>query len=118
MPITLTVVDDRAMIDLRALAPEVRQAIVADLEIAVARARALTAAAPGESAPPPVGAAGADAAAIERTRVQHALERAGGNKKLAAELLGVSRRAFYRRLERLHLGETITRRPHPHNPSF
>jgi len=116
MAITLTVVDDRAMIDLSALAPEVREAIVADLQLAVARARALTAAAPGE--PPPAGADGVDPATIERTRVQHALERAGGNKKLAAELLGVSRRALYRRLERLHLGETITRRPHVHNPSF
>jgi DNA-binding NtrC family response regulator len=109
-------VDDRAMIDLSTLAPEVREAIVADLEIAVARARALTAAAPGQATAPPPAAGGPDAAAIERGNVQRALERAGGNKKLAAELLGVSRRALYRRLERLHLGETITRRPH--NPSF
>jgi DNA-binding NtrC family response regulator len=114
MAITLTVLDDRAMIDLSALAPEVREAIVADLELAVARARALTASAPGETAAQTP--AGVDAAAIERSTVQRALERAGGNKKLAAELLGVSRRALYRRLERLHLGETITRRPH--NPSF
>ena len=105
------------MIDLRALAPEVRDAIVADLEVAVARARALTltAAGPGEAAPLAV-ADGADPAAAERTQVQSALERAHGNKKLAAELLGVSRRALYRRLERLHLGETISRRPH--HPSF
>jgi DNA-binding NtrC family response regulator len=115
MAITLTVVDDRATIDLRALAPEVRDAIVADLEVAVARARALTAAVPGEAAPP-AGADGADPAVTERMNVQRALESARGNKKLAAELLGVSRRALYRRLERLHLGETITRRPH--NPSF
>lgn len=116
MAITLTVMDDRATIDLSALAPEVREAIVADLELAVARARALTASAPGEPAAKPPSADGIDTAAIERSTVQRALERAGGNKKLAAELLGVSRRALYRRLERLHLGETITRRPH--NPSF
>jgi DNA-binding NtrC family response regulator len=117
MAITLTVLDDRAMIDLSALAPEVREAIVADLELAVARARALTASTSGEAGSQPPSAAGADTAAIERSTVQRALERAGGNKKLAAELLGVSRRALYRRLERLHLAETITRRPH-HNPSF
>jgi DNA-binding NtrC family response regulator len=117
MAITLTVLDDRAMIDLSALAPEVREAIVADLELAVARARALTESTPGEAGGQPPSPPGTDTAAIERSTVQRALERAGGNKKLAAELLGVSRRALYRRLERLHLGETITRRPH-HNPSF
>jgi DNA-binding NtrC family response regulator len=116
MGITLTVMDDRAMIDLSALAPEVREAIVADLELAVARARALTASAPGQAGAQPPASGGADPAAVERSNVQRALERAGGNKKLAAEFLGVSRRALYRRLERLHLGETITRRPH--NPSF
>ena len=36
--------------------------------------------------------------------------RAGGNKKAAAKMLGLSRRALYRRLERLDLGATITRR--------
>ncbi|MDQ3346862.1 MAG: hypothetical protein M3545_02750 [Acidobacteriota bacterium] len=36
--------------------------------------------------------------------------RAGGNKKAAAKMLGLSRRALYRRLERLDLSGTITRR--------
>jgi DNA-binding NtrC family response regulator len=48
---------------------------------------------------------------LERDHVLRALERARGNKKAAAEMLGVSRRAFYRRLERLSLGDTIARRP-------
>lgn len=48
---------------------------------------------------------------VEREHIQRALQRAGGNKKLAAQILGVSRRALYRRLERLQLGDTITRRP-------
>ena len=39
-----------------------------------------------------------------------ALVRAGGNKKAAAKMLGLSRRALYRRLERLDLAATITRR--------
>jgi DNA-binding NtrC family response regulator len=47
---------------------------------------------------------------VERDHIQRALVRAGGNKKAAAKMLGVSRRALYRRLERLDLGETITRR--------
>jgi DNA-binding NtrC family response regulator len=36
--------------------------------------------------------------------------RAGGNKKAAAKMLGLSRRALYRRLERLDLAATISRR--------
>ena len=47
---------------------------------------------------------------VERDHIQRALARAGGNKKAAAKMLGVSRRALYRRLERLDLSDTITRR--------
>ncbi len=64
-----------------------------------------------------VGGAGtappADAALlsdVEREHIQRALVRAGGNKKAAAAMLGLSRRALYRRLERLDLAVTITRR--------
>jgi two-component system, NtrC family, response regulator HydG len=49
-------------------------------------------------------------ATVERDHIQRALLRAGGNKKAAAKMLGVSRRALYRRLERLDLSDTITRR--------
>jgi DNA-binding NtrC family response regulator len=47
---------------------------------------------------------------VEREHIQRALVRAGGNKKAAAKMLGLSRRALYRRLERLDLGGMITRR--------
>ncbi len=47
---------------------------------------------------------------VERDHIQRALVRAGGNKKAAAKMLGLSRRALYRRLERLDLSNTITRR--------
>jgi DNA-binding NtrC family response regulator len=47
---------------------------------------------------------------VEREHIMRALQHAGGNKKKAASLLGVSRRALYRKLERLDLGETIARR--------
>lgn len=50
-------------------------------------------------------------ATVERDHIQRALVRAGGNKKAAAKLLGLSRRALYRRLERLDLSNTIARRP-------
>ncbi|MBA3888790.1 MAG: sigma-54-dependent Fis family transcriptional regulator, partial [Acidobacteria bacterium] len=59
----------------------------------------------------PVPAAGAGRLVdVEREHIQRALVRAGGNKKAAAKMLGVSRRALYRRLERLELSATITRR--------
>ena len=48
--------------------------------------------------------------ADERDHIQRALLRSGGNKKAAAKMLGLSRRALYRRLERLDLSDTITRR--------
>jgi DNA-binding NtrC family response regulator len=47
---------------------------------------------------------------VEREHIQRALARAGGNKKAAARMLGLSRRALYRRIERLDLASTITRR--------
>ncbi len=47
---------------------------------------------------------------VERDHIQRALARAGGNKKAAAKMLGLSRRALYRRLERLDLTTTINRR--------
>jgi DNA-binding NtrC family response regulator len=47
---------------------------------------------------------------VEREHIQRALVRAGGNKKAAAKMLGLSRRALYRRLERLDLSSTISRR--------
>ena len=59
-------------------------------------------------------AAGKDLlATVEREHIQRALVRAGGNKKAAAKMLGLSRRALYRRLERLDLSDTITRRREP-----
>jgi DNA-binding NtrC family response regulator len=50
---------------------------------------------------------------VERDHIQRALIRAGGNKKAAAKMLGLSRRALYRRLERLDLASTISRRREP-----
>lgn len=49
-------------------------------------------------------------AAVNRDHVRRVLERVGGNKKSAAEMLGVSRRAFYRLLNRLNLEENIRKR--------
>jgi DNA-binding NtrC family response regulator len=47
---------------------------------------------------------------VEREHILRALQHARGNKKAAARMLGVSRRALYRRLERLGLDSTISRR--------
>jgi DNA-binding NtrC family response regulator len=57
------------------------------------------------------GAADNDSlASVERDHIQRALAKAGGNKKVAAQMLGLSRRALYRRLERLDLVDSISRR--------
>jgi DNA-binding NtrC family response regulator len=40
---------------------------------------------------------------MDRSRVEQVLQKFGGNKSAAARELGVSRRAFYRRLESLGL---------------
>jgi DNA-binding NtrC family response regulator len=76
---------------------------------------------PAPPARPPLGAASESAphdalgandllVTVEREHIQRALARARGNKKAAARMLGLSRRALYRRLERLDLGDTIMRR--------
>lgn len=52
---------------------------------------------------------------VEREHILRALQHARGNKKAAAKTLGVSRRALYRRLERLGLENTISRRQPPTN---
>ena len=63
--------------------------------------------APAEALPP---GAEDSLASVEREHIQRALARAGGNKKVAAQMLGLSRRALYRRLERLDLAHSISRR--------
>jgi DNA-binding NtrC family response regulator len=63
------------------------------------------------AAPPRDRAADGDLlVTVEREHIQRALLRSNGNKKAAARMLGLSRRALYRRLERLDLGDTIMRR--------
>lgn len=59
--------------------------------------------------------AGRPLSSVEREHIARALQRAGGNKKAAARMLGVSRRALYRKLERLDLGSTIARRASRHD---
>jgi DNA-binding NtrC family response regulator len=68
---------------------------------------------PGHRAPSPLPAGNGEdhlLSTVEREHILRALQRVGGNKKAAARMLGVSRRALYRRLERLDLGATIARR--------
>jgi two-component system response regulator HydG len=70
--------------------------------------------APSTAMPPSQTAASDDLLVnVEREHIQRALLRAHGNKKAAARMLGLSRRALYRRLERLDLGDTIMRRREP-----
>ncbi len=46
---------------------------------------------------------------LDRERILSALEQAGGNKAVAARMVGLSRRAFYRRLEQFGLQDLISR---------
>jgi DNA-binding NtrC family response regulator len=82
---------------------------ITERELAVSMPPAPYTGARGAAAPG--GTAGDDLLVnVEREHIQRALQRANGNKKAAARMLGLSRRALYRRLERLDLGDTIMRR--------
>jgi DNA-binding NtrC family response regulator len=102
-----------------------RACIMADGEVITERELAismpmLTYAPPRPAGGAPAGTPAGDAppaddllVTVEREHIQRALVRAHGNKKAAARMLGLSRRALYRRLERLDLGDTIMRRRDP-----
>jgi two-component system response regulator HydG len=92
-----------------------RACLLADGDFITEREVAASMPAPGGAdAAGEAGAPGADLlVTVERDHIQRALARAGGNKKVAAKMLGLSRRALYRRLERLDLSATITRRREP-----
>jgi two-component system response regulator HydG len=88
---------------------------VTERELAVSLPPAVTMFTGPAPAPAPAAAslekAGGDLLVnVERDHIQRALVRTGGNKKAAAQMLGLSRRALYRRLERLDLSGTISRR--------
>ena len=97
-----------------------RACILADTEFVTERELAISmpprvsmraAGRPASSPSPHHGQTDADLLVnVEREHIQRALVRAGGNKKAAAKMLGLSRRALYRRLERLDLAATISRR--------
>jgi DNA-binding NtrC family response regulator len=100
-----------------------RACILADGEFITERELAISMPAPQMPTPTATVGLGAPAApredvaadgellvTVEREHIQRALHRANGNKKAAARMLGLSRRALYRRLERLDLGDTIMRR--------
>jgi DNA-binding NtrC family response regulator len=55
--------------------------------------------------------------AIAREHIIKTLDEVHGNKAVAARLLGISRRAFYRQLERHGLHHRIPGRPRLHDPS-
>src|SRR5262249_4552760 len=47
---------------------------------------------------------------IEREHIVDVLRQVNGNRMAAAKVLGISRRALYRRLERHHIAESAPRR--------
>ena len=49
---------------------------------------------------------------LEKDHILRVMESVGGNKMSAARILGIGRRALYRRLERYGIG-TIERRQRP-----
>ncbi|OFW14095.1 MAG: hypothetical protein A3H29_12290 [Acidobacteria bacterium RIFCSPLOWO2_02_FULL_67_21] len=89
-----------------------RACILADGEFITEReltgsiARPVSRDAPSPHAPSVPGADDASLSTLERERIQEVLEQTGGNKLSAARILGLSRRALYRRLERYGLDAT------------
>ena len=73
-----------------------------------------------EAVPPPPAPAAATAllVEVERDHIVRTLQQVRGNKAVAARMLGISRRAFYRQLERhgLHQRTPMARRPEPDAP--
>lgn len=57
---------------------------------------------------------------VERDHIVRTLQQVRGNKAVAARMLGISRRAFYRQLERhgLHQRTPMARRPEPGEPGI
>ena len=65
-----------------------------------------------ESRAPSAGPEDRSLSTLERERIRQVLESTGGNKLTAARILGLSRRALYRRLERYGLdGDAAHKRP-------
>ena len=64
-----------------------------------------------DSASPRGGTVTAPLHEIERGHIVDVLRRVNGNRMAAARLLGISRRALYRRLERHHIGDEPARMP-------
>lgn len=89
------------------------------IQCALRNAGALDVPAPGEEAPPaaasPVAVLRQSGPAplvdVEREHIIRALEQAAGNKAVAAQLLGIDRRALYRRLERHGLHQRVPTPP-------
>ena len=61
----------------------------------------------GAPAPPLVPSAAAPLVEVEREHIVRTLQQVRGNKAVAARLLGISRRAFYRQLERHGLHQRV-----------
>jgi DNA-binding NtrC family response regulator len=87
--------------------------LITERELSVTMPAAPAASAAGATVPADLAASPDLLATVEREHIQRALLRANGNKKAAARMLGLSRRALYRRLERLDLADTILRRREP-----
>ena len=71
---------------------------------------------PGATFTPPLSAAPQPGASVslvevEREHIVRTLEQVGGNKAVAARRLGISRRAFYRHLERHGLHRRVAATP-------
>jgi DNA-binding NtrC family response regulator len=90
-----------------------RACILADSELITERElfrhRPPPAAPPARLAPPPADDGDGPLSELERDHIVRVMESVGGNKMSAARILGIGRRALYRRLERYGIG-TIERR--------
>jgi DNA-binding NtrC family response regulator len=93
----------RNVLERACISSEGRILIERDILSSLGGGQAAAASAALHAAAHDVGGPGPSLAEVTRDRIEQALQQVGGNRSAAARLLGISRRALYRRLDSFNL---------------